>query len=98
MGLLKDFLVIDANRRSAQNALRVEAMNRRDRILQLTSEAQQKRDAIGELEQELAGHFQMKHEAQVTVALDDGHFPAPPHVQNALPREDGEPSARGPSQ
>ncbi len=53
MGLLKDFLVIDANRRSAQNALRVEAMNRRDRILQLTSEAQQKRDAIGELEQEL---------------------------------------------
>jgi hypothetical protein len=53
MGLLKDFLVIDAARRSAQGALRAEAMNRRDRILQLTSEAQQKRDAIGATEQEL---------------------------------------------
>jgi hypothetical protein len=53
MGLLKDFLVIDAARRSAQDALRAEAMSRRDRILELTSEAQQKRDAIGALEQEL---------------------------------------------
>ena len=53
MGLLKDFLVIDAARRSAQEALRAEAMNRRDRILQLTSEAQQQRDAMGAMEREL---------------------------------------------
>jgi hypothetical protein len=53
MGLLKDFLVIDAARRRAQDNLRAEAMSRRDRILELTSEAQQKRDAIGVMEQEL---------------------------------------------
>jgi hypothetical protein len=53
MGLLKDFLVIDASRRNAQDALRAEAMNKRDRILELTSVAQQKRDAIGSLERDL---------------------------------------------
>jgi hypothetical protein len=53
MGLLKDFLVIDAARRSAQDLLRAEALKRRDRILELTSEAQQKRDGIRELEREL---------------------------------------------
>ena len=55
MGLLKDFLVIDAARRKAQDALRAEAMGRRDRILDLTSQAQEKRDAIGALERELEG-------------------------------------------
>ena len=53
MGLLKDFLVIDAARRRAQDNLRAEAMGRRDRILELTSEAQEKRDAIGSMEREL---------------------------------------------
>jgi hypothetical protein len=53
MGLLKDFLVIDAARRSAQETLRADAMKRRDRILELTSDAQQRRDEIGAMEQEL---------------------------------------------
>lgn len=54
MPLLKDFLMIDAERRAAQQALRQDAMLRRLRIDELSQEAKQKRDEISILEQELS--------------------------------------------
>lgn len=53
MGLLKDFLRIDADRRSALATLRQEAQARRLRIEELGAEARRKRDEIGLLEDEL---------------------------------------------
>lgn len=53
MGLLKDFLVVDAARRSAQEALRAEAERRRVRIADMTAESRRKRDEVGALEEEL---------------------------------------------
>ena len=53
MGLLKDFLRIDAERRAAHAALRREAESGRLRIEELGAEAKRKRDEIGILEEEL---------------------------------------------
>ena len=53
MGLLKDFLRIDADRRAALAALRREAESSRLRIEELGAEAKRKRDEIGILEDEL---------------------------------------------
>ena len=53
MGLLKDFLRIDADRRSALAAVRSEAQSHRLRIEELGAEAKRKRDEIGMLETEL---------------------------------------------
>ena len=53
MGLLKDFLRIDADRRAALAALRQDAHSRRLRIEELGAEAKRKRDEIGMLEEEL---------------------------------------------
>lgn len=53
MGLLKDFLRIDADRRAAHAALRREAEAGRLRIEELAAEAKRKRDEIGILEEEL---------------------------------------------
>lgn len=53
MGLLKDFLRIDADRRAALAALRQDAQSRRLQIEELAAEAKKKRDEIGMLEQEL---------------------------------------------
>lgn len=54
MGLLKDFLRIDADRRAAQQALRQEALQRRLRIEELSAEAKRKRDEINMLEEGLS--------------------------------------------
>jgi hypothetical protein len=53
MGLLKDFLRIDADRRAALAALRQEAQSRRLQIEELGAEGKRKRDEIGMLESEL---------------------------------------------
>ena len=53
MGLLKDFLRIDADRRSALATVRQEAQSHRLRIEELGAEARRKRDEIGMLEEEL---------------------------------------------
>lgn len=53
MGLLKDFLRIDADRRAALAALRQDAQSRRLQIEELGTEAKQKRDEIGMLEEGL---------------------------------------------
>jgi hypothetical protein len=53
MGLLKDFLRIDADRRSALAALRTEAQARRLQIDELGAEGKRKRDEIGMLEEAL---------------------------------------------
>ncbi|MHB8799953.1 MAG: hypothetical protein ACYDBY_15950 [Thermoanaerobaculia bacterium] len=53
MGLLKDFLRIDADRRSAFATVRQEAQSHRLRIEELGAEARRKRDEIGMLEEEL---------------------------------------------
>jgi hypothetical protein len=50
MGLLKDFLRIDAERRAAHQVLRQEAHQRRLQIEELSAEARRKRDEIGILE------------------------------------------------
>src|SRR5512142_639409 len=50
MGLLKDFLRIDADRRAAHQALRQEAQQRRLQIEELSAEAKRKRDEVGMLE------------------------------------------------
>lgn len=54
MGLLKDFLRIDADRRAAHQALRQEALQRRLRIEELSAEAKRKRDEINMLEEGLS--------------------------------------------
>ncbi len=54
MGLLKEFLRIDATRREAQEALRSEAAQRRLRISELSLEARRKRDEIGMIEEGLS--------------------------------------------
>jgi hypothetical protein len=51
MGLLKDFLRIDADRRAALAALRQEAQSRRLQIEELGAEGKRKRDEIGMLEE-----------------------------------------------
>ena len=53
MGLLKDFLRIDADRRAAHQALRREAHARRLQIEELGAEGKRKRDEIGMLEEAL---------------------------------------------
>lgn len=53
MGLLKDFLRIDADRRAALAALRQDARSRRLQIEELGAEAKRKRDEIGMLEEGL---------------------------------------------
>ncbi len=53
MGLLKDFLVIDAARRSAQEALWTEGRAKRNRIAEMTGEAKRKRDEIAMLQEGL---------------------------------------------
>ena len=53
MGLLKDFLRIDADRRGAHTALRQEAQSRRLQIEELGAEGKRKRDEIGMLEEGL---------------------------------------------
>lgn len=54
MGLLKEFLTIDAERRSAHQSLRQETLHRRLRIEELSQEARRKRDEISVLDEELA--------------------------------------------
>ncbi len=54
MSLLKEFLLIDSDRRSAQTALRQESLHRRLRIEELSQEARRKRDEINMLEQGLS--------------------------------------------
>lgn len=53
MSLLKDFLRVDADRRSAHDSLRLEAGQRRVRIDELGTEAKRKRDEISMLEEGL---------------------------------------------
>jgi len=53
MGLLKDFLRIDADRRAALVALRQEAQSRRLQIEELGAEAKRKRDEVGMIEEGL---------------------------------------------
>ena len=53
MGLLKDFLRIDADRRAMLAALRTDAESRRLQIEELAAEGKRKRDEIGMLEQQL---------------------------------------------
>lgn len=53
MSLLKEFLRVDADRRSAHDALRIEAGQRRTRIDELGAEAKRKRDEISMLEEGL---------------------------------------------
>jgi hypothetical protein len=53
MGLLKDFLRIDAERRSALAALRLEAQSRRLQIEELGDEGKRKRDEIRMIEEAL---------------------------------------------
>lgn len=53
MGLLKDFLKIDADRRGALSALRLEAQSRRLQIEEIAAEAKRKRDEVAMLEQDL---------------------------------------------
>jgi hypothetical protein len=53
MGLLKDFLRIDADRRAALAALRIDAQSRRLQIEELGTEGKRKRDEIGMLEEAL---------------------------------------------
>ncbi len=53
MGLLKDFLRIDADRRAALAALRKDAQSRHLQIEELGAEGKRKRDEIGMLEEEL---------------------------------------------
>ena len=50
MGLLKDFLRIDADRRAAHQSLRQQVGRRRLQIEELSAEAKRKRDEIGMLE------------------------------------------------
>lgn len=54
MGLLKDLLRIDADRRSSSQALRRDVSNRRQRIDELTAETARRRDEIQMLQQGLA--------------------------------------------
>jgi hypothetical protein len=49
-------------------------------------------------EKKLSGHLKMENEAHTAIAFDDDHLPAPPHTQNAPPRENREPAARSPAQ
>ncbi|HEV8269351.1 MAG TPA: hypothetical protein VGR00_13990 [Thermoanaerobaculia bacterium] len=53
MSLLKDFLRIDADRRSAHELLKTEAFQRRGRIDELAAESKRKRDEISMLEEGL---------------------------------------------
>ncbi len=53
MGLLKDFLRIDADRRASLAALRLDSQSRRLQIEELGAEAKRKRDEIGMLEEAL---------------------------------------------
>ena len=53
MGLLKDFLRIDADRRAAHATLRLEAQSHRLQIEELGAEGKRKRDEIGMLEEGL---------------------------------------------
>ncbi len=77
MGLLKDFLRIDADRRAAHAALRRESESGRLRIEELGAEAKRKRDEIGVLEEELrrlAEDVARAEEAILAVeARRDGH-------------------------
>ncbi len=50
MGLLKDFLRIDADRRAAHQSLRQDVQRRRIQIEELSVEARRKRDEVGMLE------------------------------------------------
>src|SRR5438105_7914981 len=53
MSLLKDFLRIDADRRTAHELLKTEAVQRRGRIDELAAESKRKRDEISMLEEGL---------------------------------------------
>lgn len=53
MGLLKDFLRIEADRRGALSALRLEAQSRRLQIEEIGAEAKRKRDEVAMLEEGL---------------------------------------------
>ncbi|MEO6323125.1 MAG: hypothetical protein ABIT01_11785 [Thermoanaerobaculia bacterium] len=53
MSLLKEFLRIDSDRRSAHDLLRTEATQRRSRIDELSAEAKRRRDEISMLEEGL---------------------------------------------
>ena len=53
MGLLKDFLRIEADRRGALAALRLEAQSRRLQIDEIGAEAKRKRDEVAMIEEGL---------------------------------------------
>ena len=63
MGLLKDFLRIDADRRASLAALRLDSQSRRLQIEELGAEAKRKRDEIGMLEEALRRLASEHHEA-----------------------------------
>ena len=75
MGLLKDFLRIEADRRGALAALRLEAQSRRLQIDEIGAEAKRKRDEVAMIEEGL--HRLAEDVARTEEAVSYTHLTLP---------------------